>query len=216
MGDASGETVEGTWHDRVKVEEYLGRIGSLPQRIPGEALLLEGLPPAPERVLDLGCGDGRLAALVLAARPTVRSAVVVDRSAPMLEKARDRFAGDERVAVVDGDMARALEVDGPFDVIVSGLAIHHLEDERKATLYGEVASLLAPGGVFANLEVVKSATPELHAAFRVAIGLEEDDPEDRLAPVDRQLEWMRAAGLEQVNCLWRWRGFALLCGTAAA
>jgi hypothetical protein len=70
--------------------------------------------------------------------------------------------------------------------------------------------------VFANLEVVQSATPELHAAFRRAIGREADDPEDHLAPVDAQLEWMRAAGLEQVDCLWRWRGFALLVGLASA
>jgi tRNA (cmo5U34)-methyltransferase len=74
--------------------------------------------------------------------------------------------------------------------------------------------VLTPGGVFANLEVVSSATPELHAAFRAAIGREEDDPEDKLAPVEDQLVWMREAGLVQVDCLWRWRGFALLVGQA--
>jgi tRNA (cmo5U34)-methyltransferase len=203
-----------TWGDRAKVEEYLGRLGTLPQRVPGEALLLEHLPPHPERILDLGCGDGRIAGLVLEARPSVRAAVLVDRSAPMLERARARFAGDARVDVVEGDLEEPLGVRGPFDAIVSGLAIHHLEDERKATLLGEIAARLAPGGVFANLEVVASATPELHAGFRRAIGREADDPEDRLAPVEVQLAWMRAAGLEQVDCLWRWRGFALLVGAA--
>jgi tRNA (cmo5U34)-methyltransferase len=207
-------TSELTWGDRVKVEEYLGRLGTLPQRVPGEALLLEHLPARPERVLDLGCGDGRIAALVLASRPSVRSAVVVDRSAPMLERARARFAGDDRVEVVEGDLEEPLEVEGPFDVVVSGLAIHHLEDGRKATLLGEIVERLAPGGVFANLDVVASATPELHVEFRRAIGRETDDPEDRLAPVEPQLGWMRAAGLDQVDCLWRWRGFALLVGTA--
>jgi hypothetical protein len=66
--------------------------------------------------------------------------------------------------------------------------------------------------LFANLEVVASATRELHAEFLELIGRPADDPEDRLVEVDRQLAWMREAGLTQVDCLWRWRGFALLAG----
>ena len=70
------------------------------------------------------------------------------------------------------------------------------------------------GGTFANLEVVASPTPELQAAFEAAIGRPGGDPEDRLAAVEDQLTWMRAAGLEQVDCLWKWRGFALMVGQA--
>ena len=64
--------------------------------------------------------------------------------------------------------------------------------------------------------MVASPTPELHAAFRAAIGRAQDDPEDLLAPVEAQLDWMRAANLVQVDCLWKWRGFALLVGEAPA
>ena len=98
-------------------------------------------------------------------------------------------------------------------MIVSGFAIHHLEDERKQEpVRRGGAHVLDPGGLFANLEVVASATPELHAEFLGLIGRPADDPEDRLAGVEPQLQWMRAAGLDQVDCLWRWRGFALLVG----
>ena len=69
--------------------------------------------------------------------------------------------------------------------------------------------------MFANLEVVQSATPELHATFRAAIGRAEDDPADKLVGVETQLGWMRDAGLQQVDCLWRWRGFALLVGAVS-
>jgi cyclopropane fatty-acyl-phospholipid synthase-like methyltransferase len=165
-------------------------------------------------VLDLGCGDGRLAALVLAVCPSVERVAAVDMSPPMLAAARERFAGDDRVEVAEWNLAQSIRPLGTFDVVVSGFAIHHVGDERKRTLFEEIADQLTAGGLFANLEVVASPTPELHAAFRRAIGREADDPEDRLASVSDQLRWMRAAGLTQVDCMWKWRGFALLVGAA--
>jgi tRNA (cmo5U34)-methyltransferase len=81
-------------------------------------------------------------------------------------------------------------------------------------LFAESARLLRPGGVFANLEVVASRTPELHHAFRLAVGRVADDPEDRFVDVETQLAWARRAGLAPVDCLWKWRGFALLVGYA--
>jgi SAM-dependent methyltransferase len=105
---------------------------------------------------------------------------------------------------------------GTFDVIVAGMAIHHLRNQRKMDLYSEVARQLRPSGLFANLEVVASSTPELHAEFLALIGREADDPEDQLVDIESQLGWMRNAGLTQVDCLWRWRGFALLAGKAPA
>jgi SAM-dependent methyltransferase len=200
----------GGWNDPAKVHEYVERVGRLAPRLAGEAVLVEVLPPAPDRVLDLGCGDGRLTALVLDARPNVRQVVAVDRSPPMLDRARERFAGDPRVEVRAWDMADPLTSLGEFDLVVTGFAVHHLEDDRKRSLFDEVRRQLRPGGVFTNLEVVASATPELHAEFLRAIGRADGDPEDRLVAVEPQLRWMRDAGLEQVDCLWRWRGFALL------
>jgi tRNA (cmo5U34)-methyltransferase len=201
------------WHDPGTVDEYLNRVGRLAPRLAGEAVLVEVLPAAPERVADLGCGDGRLAALVLEARPGVAEVIAVDASPPMLEKVRARFAGDNRVHVSERDLNLDLTPLGDFDLVVSGFAIHHLDDSRKRGLLAEVSRQLRPGGVFANLEVVMSATPELHATFRSAIGRAEDDPADQLVDVETQLEWMRDAGLQQVDCLWRWRGFALLVGS---
>jgi tRNA (cmo5U34)-methyltransferase len=201
-----------TWHSQEKVAEYLGRVGGLPARIAGEGALAEILPRAPSSLLDLGCGDGRLAGLVLAARPSVAAVVAVDRSEPMLAAARARFAGDARVAVAPHDLVEPITALGSFDVVVSGFAIHHLEHERKQSLFHEVASVLRPGGLFANLEVVACASEELQRRFYDAIGRPDGDPEDRLAPVEPQLDWMRTAGLRNVDCVWRWRGFALLAG----
>lgn len=99
-------------------------------------------------------------------------------------------------------------------MIVSGFAIHHLDHERKRRLFAEITNALQPGGQFINLEVVQCATPSLHEAFNERIGRPGGDPQDILASVDEQTDWMRNAGLIEVDCAWRWRGFALLIATA--
>jgi ubiquinone/menaquinone biosynthesis C-methylase UbiE len=203
---------DATWHDHAKVGEYLGRVNRLEARIAGERALAELLPASPRSVLDLGCGDGKLAAVVLEACPSVERVVAVDASPPMLDAARERFAGDDRVTVVDADLNDSIGGWGSFDVIVSGFAIHHVEHDRKQSLFGEIARALEPGGLFANLEVVDLATPDLEAEFHRRIDRPSGDPEDRCAPVEDQLTWMRAAGLVEVDCLWKWWGFALLVG----
>jgi tRNA (cmo5U34)-methyltransferase len=205
-----------TWKDQAKVDEYVGRVGRLEARAAGEQALIEALPDHVDRVLDLGCGDGRLLQLVIDARPHVIGGVGVDNSPPMLELANQRFDGDRRVELLEQDLTRPLPALEPFDVIVSGFAIHHLAHDRKQALFAEIASVLRPGGVFANLEVVMCATPELQAEFLVRIGRPGGDPQDVLATVEEQLGWMRAASLTQVDCFWRWRGFSLLVGSAPA
>ena len=203
-----------SWHSHEKVDEYVGRIHTVPQRRAGEAVLAEIMPPAPRRALDLGCGDGPLTRVILDARPGITEIIAVDASPPMLERIRARFTDEPRVRVEERDLREPIAALGAFDLVVSGFAIHHLDDDRKQSLLGEIAAMLRPGGMYANLEIVASPTPELHAAFRAAIGRGGDDPEDRLVSVETQLAWMRAAGLEQVDCIWKWRGFALLVGDA--
>ena len=86
------------------------------------------------------------------------------------------------------------------------MAIHHLEHERKRSLYGEVFDLLEPGGTFANFEHVASPTHRLHVAFVEAIGepLESEDSSDRTLEVGTQVAWLRELGFEGVDCYWKW------------
>jgi tRNA (cmo5U34)-methyltransferase len=204
-----------SWKDEAKVDEYVDRIGRLAARRAGEVELLEALAEPVARVLDLGCGNGGLIELLLTARPEIEQAVGLDNSRPMLDRARRHFGGDERVRIDDHDLADPLPGGGRYDAVVSGFAIHHLPHERKRALFAEIVDALRPGGVFANLEVVQCATPELHEEFNRRIERPGGDPEDVLAPVEDQLGWMREAGMVQVDCNWRWRGFALLVGQAS-
>jgi SAM-dependent methyltransferase len=204
-----------SWVDAEQAADYLARADTLPHRREGEGVLVRDLAGAlPGRVLDLGCGDGRLTSLVLAAYPA-STATCVDMSPTMLDAARAAFDGDERVTIVDHDFADALPIDGPlagpFDAVVSSLAIHHVTDERKCSLYAEVARRLVPGGVFCNLDIVASPTQALHDRWRDEMGAR-DDPTDILCDVNSQLAWFAQAGLGDVDCIWKWRSLALLRG----
>jgi SAM-dependent methyltransferase len=215
MGQAVAVT--NRWADPEHAAGYLARADRMPHRAEGEAVLVGDLAPAmPGRVLDLGCGDGRLAALVLDAYPG-STAVGVDMSETMLAAAARRFGGPAGGPVelvelrMEDPLPTAHPFDEPFDAIVSSFAIHHLPDDRKRSLYAEAAARLAPGGVLANLDVVASPTRALHELWRWEMGVD-DDPSDRLCDVESQLGWLRGAGLDDVDCIWKWRGLALLRG----
>ncbi len=204
----------GEWSDPVRVGEYLGR--EIPHRDLAEAMLLAALPERVERFADLGCGDGRLIDLVRRRSPEAM-AVGLDSSTPMLARARQRFAAATAVELVEADLATPLadalkptDTNPRLDLVVSGLAIHHLEDERKRSLFAEARSLLRPSGVFANLDLVRAATPALHERFRKEIGRPEDDPSDRLADLADQIQWLRDAGFSAVECHFKWLQLTLV------
>lgn len=96
------------------------------------------------RVLDAGCGRGRYAEWLLSAGAEV---VAVDASERMVERARARVG--DRAEVHRADLERPLDFadDGEFDGVVSGLALHYVEDLRP--VFAEFARLLAPGGFLA-------------------------------------------------------------------
>ena len=196
--------------------QYLARADRIPYRAAGEAVVMELVPRSVRRILDLGAGDGRLLALLRLDRPDARG-VATDLSPTMLDAARARFAGDPLVQVVEHDLDAPLSVlggAGAFDAVVSCFAIHHCSHARKRALYAEVFALLAPGGVFYNLEHVASPTPELHEAFFAALGmtLADEDESNQLLDVETQVGWLREIGFAQVDCFWKWRELALFGG----
>jgi tRNA (cmo5U34)-methyltransferase len=201
------------WPDAPHALAYLESRDRIPHRTEGCGAVLEVLGE-PRRVLDLGTGDGILVALVRSAWPDVE-AVGLDFSATMLDAARARFADDDAVTIVEHDLDRPLPELGSFDAVVSSFAIHHLSDMRKRALYGEVYARLRPGGRFANLEHVSSPTEQLHHEFLAALGTTpaDEDPSNKLAPLDAQLGWLRDLGFVDVDCFWKWRELALLAGT---
>jgi tRNA (cmo5U34)-methyltransferase len=204
------------WVEPGWAKRYLVERDEIPHRAEGIAALVEMLPAAPRRVLDLGTGDGLMLDIVRDARPGVVG-IGLDFSAEMLARARERFDGATDVEIVEHDLDRPLPSErlGRFDLVVSSFAIHHVVDARKRALFAEVFEVLERGGMFMNLEHVASPTKRLHTDFLAALRRTpaEDDPSNKLAPVDHQLGWLGEAGFVDVDCFWKWRELALLAGT---
>jgi tRNA (cmo5U34)-methyltransferase len=181
------------------------------------------------RVLDIGAGTGLLAAAVAERYPDARFELL-DGSGEMLSEARERLDG--RVTAVHvQDMADGLPA-GPFDAVVSALAIHHLEDGDKRVLFGRVYDVSRPGAVFVNAEQVAGPTAELADRYRatwetMCRDLGASDVEiaaakqrrqyDRCADAESQLGWLRDAGFATADCvykLWEEAVFVAVKGTA--
>jgi SAM-dependent methyltransferase len=144
------------WHSRDYVDDWIdGAASHDAQRRPllrQVAGLLPFSPDAAVRVLDLGGGYGEFSAQVLDLFSQAR-VCLADYSAPMIERAQQRLAsfGDRvQYRVCDlRDPAWPALVGGPFDAVVSTLAIHNLgEPAAIRRVFADVAGLLGPGGCF--------------------------------------------------------------------
>jgi tRNA (cmo5U34)-methyltransferase len=202
------------WKSTDHALAYLKIADSIPHRADGEATLLDEVPKDSRRILDLGCGDGRLLSLLLLHCASA-TGVALDFSPAMLERLREKFGSDNRVRVVEHDLDRPLPEMGLFDVVASSFAIHHLTHGRKKELYTEIWNRLEPGGVFCNLEHVASPSDRIHQRFLDALGITTEDPSNKLLDVETQLQWLREIGFQDVDCFWKWRELALLVGKKA-
>jgi trans-aconitate 2-methyltransferase len=97
-----------------------------------------------ERILDVGCGDGKVTAEMARAVPR-GSAAGVDASPQMIKFARKIFSREEfpnlKFHVMD---AREIDLTGKFDLVFSNAALHWIEDHQKF-LRGAAACLRSGG-----------------------------------------------------------------------
>src|SRR6516165_91293 len=125
--------------------------------IPGYEELQEAVVAATaeidaRRVLELGVGTGETCARVWPKHPDAEW-VGVDASEAMLAHARERFPeADLRLHRLEDVLP-----EGPFDLIVSVLAVHHLDGAGKRDLFARIAEVLRPGGHFVLGDLVVPA-----------------------------------------------------------
>ncbi len=183
------------------------------------------------RVLDLGAGTGLLSEMAAERFPR-GTITLMDFSEKMLDVARQRLAGwGDRCRFVVADY-----IEEPFpeqyDLVVSALSIHHLEDEAKQRLFHKVHGSLAPGGFFVCADQTLGATPDIEERYQEdwvrrvrETGIEEQAldrflermKESRSAtlevPLTAQISWLADAGFEAVDCFYKRGRFAVYSGS---
>ncbi len=169
------------------------------------------------RVLDLGAGTGGFSQEVINAHPASR-VELTDLSAPMLDRARARFAADPRFSfreldIVSGDFGTG------WDRVISSFVIHHLSHEAKREVFAKACAALKPGGKFVNIDQVQAcsqAVQDIHMRLwrkdALAAGALEQDLADGLArmaamdinaDLDDQVLWLKRAGFGPVDVVYR-------------
>jgi len=228
------------WQDAENVRSF---VGTTRGAIPYSALQFEmarrvvekllGRPPS--RVVDLGAGDGVFARELLQHHPHV-PVVLLDYSEPMLALAR-KSPPTAKSTFALCDLSKegwASSIEEAPDLVVSAFALHHLPHSRQEQLFAEVFSLLAPGGIFVNLDQIATATPGPEGVFLdvLAKNIVERNPSLDLAktrasfdskssdvdfPASTRLlvEWMTLAGFTDVDCYLQVLHTALMAGRKA-
>lgn len=218
-------------HDHFNTEafEYDGLISKLiPKYHEQNQIIFKLIPFSTEsrlRVLDLGCGTGILSYIVLSEFPKAE-VVAFDLAENMLMACRDNLSKySQRLAVKQGNFDTD-DFGTGYDLVLSGLATHHLSDNHKSKLYKRIYQSLNPGGVFLNREVILGATPRIsetyHRLWREFMRANgEDDQkwfstylaEDIPARVEDQLQWLSNSGFKDVGCHWQYLNFAIFGGS---
>jgi len=149
------------------------------------------------RILELGIGTGETTRRVLELHPDAELAAI-DASSEMLAVAREAYpAADLGVARLEDELPA-----GPFELVVSALAVHHLDSAGKRELFTRVAAVLRPGGRFVLGDVVVPERPEDAVA---PLTPEFDLPDS----VDDQLGWLSEAGFAP-TVEWAWKDLAVI------
>ena len=183
------------WDPETYLDEMLAEI-------PGYAELQERAAEASDgidakAILELGIGTGETTRRVLAHHPDARL-TAIDSSREMLERAR--------AAHPDADLRlRRLEDPlpaGPFDLVFSALAVHHLDGGGKRDLFRRVGEVVRRSGRFVLADVV---VPDREEDAQIAIDWVMDLP-DR---ADDQLEWLREAGFV-AETVWAFKDLAVI------
>jgi tRNA (cmo5U34)-methyltransferase len=221
------------WQQPGTVAKFLENVrDDVPLAIEQIDVMLRLISAAREQIdsfLNIGCGDGVLAAAVLDEYPHSRG-LLLDAAPTPLESARLRLRPHSgRVDCQRTDYSQAgwvqqTSAHAPFDAIICGFATHDLPDQRKRDFYGEIFTLLKPGGAFLNLEHVASTTRWRESAMddylidaifghqlqgsagksRAEVAREyyrsSSQEVTPLAPLEVQCDWLREIGYESVDC----------------
>jgi tRNA (cmo5U34)-methyltransferase len=181
------------------------------------------------KILDLGAGTGLFSSFMVSKYPDAEL-TLIDLSSNMMDIAKARFSQYPNVSYIVADYSN-YEYSDKYDLVISSLSIHHLEDLEKKALYEKAFSLMKDGGIFINADQVLGNTLSVQNYYQnkwiesvEQSGLSRGDLElalermklDRYATVGQQLEWLAGAGFTDVDCIYKHYNFAVMTGRKSA
>ncbi|AAM05140.1 class I SAM-dependent methyltransferase [Methanosarcina acetivorans] len=180
-------------------------------------------------ILDIGAGTGLLSAFLMKRYPEA-SFTLIDISEKMLDMAKDRFGKNSNIKYIAADYSKYDFAD-KYDIVISALSIHHLEDEEKEELYKKSYSILKENGIFINADQVHGETPFIEKLNKTTwrqyvetSGLSEEEilagyervKLDKDTSLSQQLDWLKEAGFRDVSCVYKYYQFAVMFGRKIA
>jgi tRNA (cmo5U34)-methyltransferase len=181
-----------------------------------------------KRLLDIGAGTGLFSRFIYQQRPDL-DFTLADISAEMLNVAKERFSGLDNFDFIELDFSNTA-IEKKYDIIVSALAIHHLEDDEKERLFASVYQALNHGGLFINADQVEGRSPLFDGYYKTewketvnSSGLEQDAIDrameriklDKFAKLDTQLTMLDRAGFNDADCIYKHNNFVVFAGLKA-
>ena len=170
----------------------------------------------PQRILDLGCGTGNLTQRILDHFPDAQIDVL-DLSEEILEESRKRFANNSKINYIQADFKNMNLSEVTYDLVMSSIAIHHVEDPFKLKLYKDVFHSLKMDGLFIFADQTRGITDEIYLkniecwkseAFKLGsteenwdMWMAHQEAHDFHSPVVWHLENMKKAGFNEVDLL---------------
>jgi len=184
-------------------------------------------PFAAIRIIDLGCGTGTVAKRLGDKFPN-STIVCLDIASKMIEIAKYKMSGRKNTEFIVGDFSK-IEFKEPFDVVVSSLALHHIQtDEEKKEFYTKIYKVLTNSGQFLNADVVLASTDYLQNInmnrwidyMNKSVPMDEiqqrwlpaHKTEDRPSILMEQLKWLDEIGFENVDVIWKYYNFSVYGG----
>jgi len=176
-------------------------------------------------VLDLGAGTGLFSGLVRESFPHCEI-TLTDISDEMLEKAKERFSGQEKINFITHDYVND-SILGNYDVVISGVSLHHSTKDELKIVFGKLFACLKSGGIFINADQVLGETPEIEKQYEkawlqqakekqcteeeIAVALKRMEA-DKTLPLSAQLSLLSGAGFEMVNCWYQYYRYVVYSG----
>ena len=168
---------------------------------------------SPKTILDLGCGNGNVSALLMQQFPKAHY-TLIDASTEMINLCRKQFSAFD-ILYVNKYFKDFSFKNETYDLVVAGFSLHHCDEEEKQNIFNDIYMSLKKSGLFAYSDLMISKTNPDHKNLiknwekfvnksfpdgeKWTWIMEHYDAFDKPMDYQLQMEYLRSAGFDDVQ-----------------